>query len=173
VSEEERRRRLHRADGSFVSDPPEALEDCWWGQGGRLPGPGRAEARQSSATATIRSATTTTTTTIGPATATTTWGLSPLGAPAAAATAAATAAVAPLLGSLESPGPQVSVTPFSISLFIMPTGLNPSFACQGFLPYAPKVVPPPPDTMSGWSGSQQQASAGSGAGGPPRLLQLR
>jgi hypothetical protein len=30
-SEEERRRRLHRADGSFVSDPPEASEDCWWG----------------------------------------------------------------------------------------------------------------------------------------------
>jgi hypothetical protein len=27
-----------------------------------------------------------------------------------------------------------SVAPFSISLFIMPTGLNPSFACQGFLP---------------------------------------
>jgi hypothetical protein len=35
---------------------------------------------------------------------------------------------------LEGPGPQVSVTPFSISLFIMPTGLNPSFACQRFLP---------------------------------------
>jgi hypothetical protein len=28
----------------------------------------------------------------------------------------------------------VSVAPFFISLFIMPTGLNPSFVCQGFLP---------------------------------------
>jgi hypothetical protein len=79
VSEEERRRRLRRADGSFVSAPPpppprwgrggwlpEASEDCWWGQGDRLPGPGRAEARQSAATATIGSAATTTTTAIGP-----------------------------------------------------------------------------------------------------------
>jgi hypothetical protein len=73
-SEEERRHRLHRANGSFISDPPEASEDCWWGRGGRLPGPGHAEARQSSATTTIGSATTTTTTTIGPATTTTTWG---------------------------------------------------------------------------------------------------
>jgi hypothetical protein len=49
----------------------------------------------------------------------------------------------------------------------MPTGLNPSFACQGFLPSAPKAAPPPLDTMSGGSSSQQQASAGSGAGDPP------
>jgi hypothetical protein len=44
--------------------------------------------------------------------------------------------VAPLLRSLEGPGPQVSVAPFIffISLSIMPTGLNPSFSCQGFLP---------------------------------------
>jgi hypothetical protein len=68
-SEEERRRRLRRADGSFVSDPPEALEDCWWVRGGRLLGPGRAEAHQSSATTTIGSAATTT---IDPAVATTT-----------------------------------------------------------------------------------------------------
>jgi hypothetical protein len=54
--------------------PTEASEDCWWGRGGRLPGPGRAEARQSSATTTIGSSATTTTTTIGPAAATTTWG---------------------------------------------------------------------------------------------------
>jgi hypothetical protein len=47
-SEEERRRRLRHADGSLVSDPLEALEDCWWGRGGRLRGPRRAEARQSS-----------------------------------------------------------------------------------------------------------------------------
>jgi hypothetical protein len=76
MSEEERRRRLRRADGSFVSDPPpprwgrrgwlpEALEDCWRGRGDRLPGPGRAEARQSSATPAIGSAATTTTTTVG------------------------------------------------------------------------------------------------------------
>jgi hypothetical protein len=71
-SEEDRRRRLRRADGTFVSDPPEALEDCWWSRGGRLRGPGRVEARQSSATTTIGSATTTTTTTIGPVATTTT-----------------------------------------------------------------------------------------------------
>jgi hypothetical protein len=66
---------------------------------------------------------------------------SPPGAPAAVATtaaatvAAAEAAVAPLPESLEGPGPQVSGAPFFlISLFNMPTGLNPSFACQGFLP---------------------------------------
>jgi hypothetical protein len=82
-SEEERRRRLRRADGSFILDPPEASADCWWGRGSRLPGPGCAEARQSSATTTTTigsattttgSATTTTTTTIGPAATTTTWG---------------------------------------------------------------------------------------------------
>jgi hypothetical protein len=71
-SEDERRRRLNHADGSFISDPPEALENCWWGRGGRLLGPGRAEARQSSATTTIGPAATTTTTTIGPAATTTT-----------------------------------------------------------------------------------------------------
>jgi hypothetical protein len=76
---EERRRRLRRADGSLVSDPPEALEDCWWGRGGRLPGLGRAEAHQSSATTTIETAATTTTTTIGPATTTTTRGDLPQG----------------------------------------------------------------------------------------------
>jgi hypothetical protein len=74
-SEEERRHRLHRADGSFISDPPlEASADCWWGRGSRLPGPGRAEARQSAATTTIGSAATTTTTAIGPAAANSTWG---------------------------------------------------------------------------------------------------
>jgi hypothetical protein len=67
--------------GHLFRTPPEASKDCWWGRGGQLPGPGRAEARQSSATTTIGSAATTTTTTIGPAAATTTWGLSSLGAP--------------------------------------------------------------------------------------------
>jgi hypothetical protein len=142
--EEERRCQLRCADGSFVSDPLEALEDCWWGRGGRLPSPGRVEARQSSATTTIGSAatTTTTTTTVGSAVATTTRGRSPPGAPTTAATTAAAAtaavakaAVAPLPGSLEGPGPQVSGAPFFfISLFTMLTGLNPSFVCQGFLP---------------------------------------
>jgi hypothetical protein len=64
-SEEERRRWLRQADGSFVSDPPEASEDYWWGRGGWLPCPGRAEACQSSATTTIGSAATITTTTQG------------------------------------------------------------------------------------------------------------
>jgi hypothetical protein len=120
VSEEERRRRLCRADGSFVLDPPrwgrggqlpEASEDCWWGPGDRLLGLGRVEARQSSAT--------TTTTTVGFTATTTTWGRSPPGAPpAAVATTAATAAavakaaIAPLPGSMDGLGPQVSATPF-------------------------------------------------------------
>jgi hypothetical protein len=60
--------------GHLFWTPSEASEDCWWGRGGRLPGLGRAEARQSFATTTIGSAATTTTTTIGPAAATTTWG---------------------------------------------------------------------------------------------------
>jgi hypothetical protein len=78
-SEEERRHRLRRADGSFILDPLEESEDCWWGRGGRFPGPGRAEARQSSATTTIGSAATTTTTTVGSAATTTTWGDLPQG----------------------------------------------------------------------------------------------
>jgi hypothetical protein len=53
---------------------PEASKDYWWDRGGRLPGPGRAEARQSSATTTIRFAATTTTTTVGPAATNSTWG---------------------------------------------------------------------------------------------------
>jgi hypothetical protein len=73
-SEEERRRQLRRADGSFISDPPEASENCWWGQGDRLSGSGRAEVRQSYATTTIGSAATTTTTIVGSAAATTTQG---------------------------------------------------------------------------------------------------
>jgi hypothetical protein len=60
--------------GHLSQTPLEASEDCWWGRGGWLPGPRRAQARQSSATTTTGSATTTTTTTIGLAAATTTWG---------------------------------------------------------------------------------------------------
>jgi hypothetical protein len=76
--EEERRRQLRRADGSLVSDPPsfwtppEASEDSWWGRGGRLLGPGRIEARQSSATTTIGSTATAATTIVGPVATTTT-----------------------------------------------------------------------------------------------------
>jgi hypothetical protein len=40
--------------------------------------------------------------------------------------------IALLPGSLESPGPQVSVAPFSMSLIIMLTSLNPSSVHQGF-----------------------------------------
>jgi hypothetical protein len=134
--EEERRRRLRHADRSFVSDPPPPL-------GPRRPAPKsirgtlaglrspapRPRAHQSPATTTIGSTATTTTTTVGLAAANSTWGWSPPGVPAATTTTAATA-VAPLLGSLEGPGPQVSGAPFFlIGLFNMPTGLNPSFAC--------------------------------------------
>jgi hypothetical protein len=62
-SEEERRRRLRRTDGSLVSEPPEAPEDCRWGRGGQLPGPWRVEMRQS----------------FGPAATTTIWGDHPQG----------------------------------------------------------------------------------------------
>jgi hypothetical protein len=57
--------------GCLFRTPPEASKDCWWGRGGRLPGPGHAEARQSSATATIGPAATNA---IGPTATTTTWG---------------------------------------------------------------------------------------------------
>ena len=52
----------------------EASEGRWRGRGDWLAGPGRAEARQPSATATIRSVATTTTATVGFAAATNTWG---------------------------------------------------------------------------------------------------
>jgi hypothetical protein len=120
---------------------PEASEGRWWGLGDWLPGLGRAEVHQPSATAAIRSAATTTTTTVGFAAATNTRGRSPLGAPAAATTTTAAttvagkAAVTPLPRPLEGPGPQVSEAPFPlISLFIMSASLNPSIVCQGFLP---------------------------------------
>jgi hypothetical protein len=40
----------------------------------------------------------------------------------------------PLPGSLEGPGPQVSVAPFSLSLIVIPTSLDPSSVFQGLLP---------------------------------------
>jgi hypothetical protein len=109
-SEGDRRHRLCRADGSFVtdppldSDPPEASEDSWRDQGGQLPSLGRTEARQSSFT-TIRPAATATTIRLTAATP-------GAAASSTAATAAAGAANVPLLGSLEGPGPQVSVALF-------------------------------------------------------------
>jgi hypothetical protein len=162
---------------------PKASEDCWWGRGVRLLGPGRAEARQSSTTTTIGSAATTTTTTFGLAAANSTWGWCPLGVPAAAAAtvAAAETVVAPLSGSLEGPGPQVSGAPFFfISLFNMPTCLNPSFACQGFLPLCSQGRAPTAlgcyrrDSAIGPPGSSCGSSCGdantkwcrSGGGGP-------
>jgi hypothetical protein len=114
-SEEERRRRLHCADGSFVSDPPRSVR-------GLLAGPRRLAPRPTARRGAsvhrhhhhrvcrhhnhhhhrsrrhhhhL--------------------GVISLRAPPAAATTAAataTAAVVPLPGSLEGPGPQVSVSPF-------------------------------------------------------------
>jgi hypothetical protein len=92
-SKEETRRRLRRADGSLVSDPPEVPENCWWGRGGQLPGPQRAEARQSFGAAATTTATATTAAIAATIAATTT-------TTAASAAAAAGVAVAPLPGSL-------------------------------------------------------------------------
>jgi hypothetical protein len=63
------------------------------------------------------------------------------GAPAVAAATAARAAIS-LPGLLKGPGPQVSVAPFSLSLIIMPTSLNPSSVFQGFFPLYRILGPP-------------------------------
>jgi hypothetical protein len=138
-SEGERRHRMRRADGSFISDaaldldPPEASEDGWRIHGSQLPGPGRTEARQSSTTTTIRPATTVTATTVRFAATT------PGAAAASTATTAAAAGAAnvPLPGSLEGPVPQVSgpLFYFFTSLVIISTGINPSSTYQGLLPF--------------------------------------
>jgi hypothetical protein len=183
-SEGERRHRLRRADVSFVmdppldSDPPEASEDSWRDRGGRLPGLGRAEARQSSSTTTIRPAATATAATIGLAAAT----LGAAAASTAATTAAAGAANVPLPGSLEGPGPQVSVAPFyfSTGLVIMSMGINPSFAHQGLFSFCIQsraspasgcyrrdsaIGPPGSSCGSGCSGANTRRCR-SGGGGP-------
>jgi hypothetical protein len=50
---------------------------------------------------------------------------------------------------------QVSVAPFSLSLIIMPTSLNPSSVFRASSPSTPKATPPPPDTRpTDGSGSQ-------------------
>jgi hypothetical protein len=88
-------------------------------------------------------------------------------APAAATTTAARVAIS-LPGSLEGLGPQVSVSPPSLSLIVMSTSLNPSSVFRASSPSAPKVTPPPPVSRPiDGSGSQQQASARSGARDPP------
>jgi hypothetical protein len=117
-SEGERRHRLRHADGSFVtdlpldSDPPRSASGQIAGSRRRLPGPGLAEARQSSTSTTISLATA----------ATIIW----------LATAAGATDVS-LPGSLEGPGPQVSVPLFIFptGLVTMLTGINPSFSYQG------------------------------------------
>jgi hypothetical protein len=111
----------------LIWSPLEASEDSWRGRGGRLPGPGRAEACQPSTSTTIRPA----------ATATTIWfvAATPRAAAARTATTTAGAAGVPLPGSLEGSGPQVSVAPpFFTGLVIVSMGINPSFAYQGLLP---------------------------------------
>jgi hypothetical protein len=73
-----------------------------------------------------------------------------------------------LPGSLEGPGPQVSVAPPSLSLIIMPTSFNPSPIFQGVLLLYSQGTPPSPVSRPvNGSGSQQQAFAGSGASDPP------
>jgi hypothetical protein len=83
--------------------------------------------RQSSSTTTIRPAATAIATIIRLAAAT------PGAAAASTAATAVGAANVPLPGSLEGPGPQVSVALFYFftGLVIMSTGINPSFAHQG------------------------------------------
>jgi hypothetical protein len=100
--------------GRSFRSPPEAPEDYRWGQGCYLLGHG-AQRRVSPL--------------VPPPPPS---GVITPGAPAAAIATAAGAVIASLPGSLESLGPQVSVVPFSLSLIIMPTSLNPSSVCQGF-----------------------------------------
>jgi hypothetical protein len=117
-SEEERRHRLRRADGSLVLEPPQKRQRAIGGTEEAISQACDAQGRVSPL--------------IPPppppsaaATATAAGGV-------AAATSAAGAAISSLLGSLESLGPQVSVVPFSTSLIIMPTSLNSSSVCLGF-----------------------------------------
>jgi hypothetical protein len=89
--------------------------------------------------------------------------------------------VALLPGSLEGPGPQVSGAPFFlISLITMPTGFNPSFACQGFLPLCSQgrassasgcyrgdsVTRPPGSSWGSGSNGANVKRRCSGGGGP-------
>jgi hypothetical protein len=155
----------------LIRIPPEASEDGWRDRGGRFPGPGRAEARQSSSTTIIRP----TATTIRLAAATP-------GA-AASSSAATGAANVPLPGSLEGPGPQVSVALFYFftSLVIMSTGINPFFAHQGLFSlcvqsrasrasgcYHRDSATGPPCSSCGPSSSGANTRRCHGGGGGPR-----
>jgi hypothetical protein len=111
-SEGERRHRLRRADGSFISDPPLDSDPAQKRQrtasgtveaGSQTQG---AEARQSFTTTIINLAATATATIVRFTAA------SPGAVAASTAAAAAGAANVPLPVSLEGPGPQVSVPPF-------------------------------------------------------------
>jgi hypothetical protein len=117
-SEEERRRRLRRTDGSLVLKPPRRTRRLQVGP--RRPAPKPTTLRGASVLRSRRHHHH--------------LGVITLGTPATAIAAAAGAAIASLPGSLEGPVPQVSVVPFSLSLIIMPTSLNPSSVFQGFFP---------------------------------------
>jgi hypothetical protein len=116
-SEEERRRRLRRANGSLVSEPPRSDR-------GLLVGPRRPAPRPTAPRGVS---------VLRPRCHHHHLGVINPGTPPAA-TAAVRAAIPSLPGSLEGLGPQVSVVPFSLSLIITSTGLNPSSVFQGFLP---------------------------------------
>lgn len=117
-SEEERRCRLRRADRSLVSEPPRSARGLQVGP--RRPAP-RPMARRGASVLRSRRHDHH-------------LGVITPGTPATAAAATAGAAITSLPESLEGLVPQVSLVPFSLSLIIMPTSLNPSSVCQGFFP---------------------------------------
>jgi hypothetical protein len=117
-SEEERRCRLRRADRSLVSEPPRSARGLQVGP--RRPAPRPMARRGTSVLRSRRHHHH--------------LGVITPGTPAAATAAAAGAAITSLPESLEGLVPQVSLVPFSLSLIIMPTSLNPSSVCQGFFP---------------------------------------
>jgi hypothetical protein len=135
-SEEERRRRLHHADGSFVSDPPRSAR-------GLLVGPRRLAPRPR-----VRRGTSVLRhhhhrarchhhhhhrsrrhhhhlVEISPR------GTSSSNNHSSNNSKSGGRPASRVAGKSRVPS---KCSPFSISLFIMPTGLNPSFACQDFLP---------------------------------------
>jgi hypothetical protein len=126
-SEGERRHRLRRTDGSFVSDPPLDSDPPrsvrgWLARPWR-PAP-RPRARRGASVLLLHHHQTTATATI-------------IRFAAATPRAAVAGTVnVPLSGSLEGPGPQVSVPLFYFftGLVIISTGINPSSAYQGLLP---------------------------------------
>jgi hypothetical protein len=142
-SEEERRRRLRCADKSFVSDPPRSVRGLLVGP--RRPTP-RLRARRGASVLRHHHH----------------WVrrhhnhhrsrrhhhhlgvISPRGTSSSTTTAAATAVVASLLGSLKSPGPQVSVAPFPLVYLLCRRVLTHPLLVRASSPSALKVAPPPP-----------------------------